>query len=227
MVDKAGGILDPTAQAVRMERLEGQQNLLAQQVKASLDAMTSALNNVQLETRAVTNKLGDVVGLQHSQDTNKSSIEDMKKSLGDLNTRLEEWFDDFDERNNRRWEQYERNRDDWRLRHEAENENDKKELEKEIRTVRETVIRALGWGAAAGALGGVIIGGFLWSLNDRFGTYGSSLTQQRETSQYNRGLIDDQREKMHEIELYLARGGVNAREPYVTKQQREGNGQPK
>lgn len=221
MGDDKGGLLDAATQAVRMERLEGQQNLLAQQVKASLDAMTSALNTVQLETRAVTNKLGDVVSLQHSQDTNKSTIEDMKKALGDLNTRLEEWFDDFDQRNNRRWEQYEANRDNWRLRHEAENENDKKELEKEIRSVRETVIRALGWGAAAGALAGVIVGGFIWSLNERFTTTNKSIDQTVETATYNRELVDDQREKIHEIELYLARGGVNAEQPYVTKQQRQ------
>lgn len=213
-------LLDSAQQAVRMERLEGQQNLLAQQVKASLDAMTSALNTVQLETRAVTNKLGDVVSLQHSQDTNKSTIEDMKKALGDLNTRLEGWFDDFDQRNNRKWEQYETNRDNWRLRHEAENEDDKKELEKEIRSVRETVIRALGWGAAAGALAGVIIGGFIWSLNERFTTQNKSIDQTVNTATYNRQLIDDQREKIHEVELYLARGGVNAEQPFVTKQQR-------
>ena len=210
--------------AVRMERLEGQQNLLAQQVKASLDAMTSALNTVQLETRAVTNKLGDVVSIQHSQDSNKNAIDEVKKSLGDLNTRLEEWFDDFDQRNQRRWEQYEANRDAWRREHEAQNENDKRELEREVRSVRETVIR---WGGVVFGLGLVVTiatSVAIYALNQRFETQASSIRGMRTEFNEYRALTerryDDRVRKIHEIELYLSRGGRIPVEPYISQPQR-------
>ena len=217
--------------AVRMERLEGQQNLLAQQVKASLDAMTSALNTVQLETRAVTNKLGDVVSIQHSQDSNKNAIDEVKKSLGDLNVRLEEWFDDFDQRNQRRWEQYETNRDMWRREHEGENENTKRELEREVRSVRETVIR---WGGVVFGLGLVVTlvtSVAMYALNQRFDTQAASIIGIRADFNEYRSLTerryDDRVQKIHEIELYLSRGGERRNDPYITEQQRQSNGPDK
>lgn len=224
-------LLDAAAQAVRMERLEGQQNLLAQQVRASLDALTSTLSTLQIETRAVTNKIHDFASLQHSQDSNKTTIDEVKKSIVDLNGRLEEWFADLDNRNDKRWEQYERNRDDWRLRHEAEQENDKKELEREIRGVRETVIRSMGWGTAAGTLVVVVVSGFLWSLNERFDNVTTrfastekAIEAQVKASQYNRELIDAGKERLHAVELYLVGGGANRDAPY-TPQQRKTDGQ--
>lgn len=217
--------------AVRMERLEGQQNLLAQQVKASLDAMTSALNTVQLETRAVTNKLGDVVSIQHSQDSNKNAIDEVKKSLGDLNVRLEEWFDDFDQRNQRRWEQYESNRDAWRREHEGENANTKRELEREVRSVRETVIR---WGGVVFGLGLVVTlvtSVAMYALNQRFDTQAASIIGIRADFNEYRSLTerryDDRVRKIHEIELYLSRGGERRNDPYITEQQRQSNGPDK
>lgn len=217
MADKPSHSLDA---AVRMERLEGQQNLLAQQVKASLDAMTSALNTVQLETRAVTNKLGDIVSIQHSQDSNKTTIDDMRRSLGDLNTRLEEWLDDFDQRSQRRWEQYEKNRDQWRREHEADNEDTKRELEKEVRNVRERMIQFVGFSSAIGALAGVIVGGFLWNINYRFAEQKQDIERTEMTGTYNRSLIDAQTVEINDIKLYLARGGRTPDEPYVPRAQR-------
>ncbi len=225
MADKTSHSLDA---AVRMERLEGQQNLLAQQVKASLDAMTSALNTVQLETRAVTNKLGDIVSIQHSQDSNKTAIDDMRRSLGDLNTRLEEWLDDFDQRSQRRWEQYEKNRDQWRREHEADNEDTKRELENEIRNVRERMIQFVGFSSAIGALAGVIVGGFLWNINYRFSEQDKDVVRIESTSSINRRLIDAVNSELIDIKLYLARGGRIPAEPYVPQSQRNqhGNEQP-
>ncbi len=225
MADKTSHSLDA---AVRMERLEGQQNLLAQQVKASLDAMTSALNTVQLETRAVTNKLGDIVSIQHSQDSNKTAIDDMRRSLGDLNTRLEEWLDDFDQRSQRRWEQYEKNRDQWRREHEADNEDTKRELENEIRNVRERMIQFVGFSSAIGALAGVIVGGFLWNINYRFSEQDKDVVRIESTGSINRRLIDAVNSELIDIKLYLARGGRIPAEPYVPQSQRNqhGNEQP-
>lgn len=217
-------LLDAAAQAVRMERLEGQQTLLAQQLKTSVDNMTSTLHAVQAEARGIASRLNDVTSLQQQHDYSKAAIDEMRRSIVDLNQRLEEWFSDFDNRNQKRWSEYERQRDEWRHRHEADNENTERTLSGEIRSVRETVIRALGWGAGAGALVTVVVGGFIWSLNFRFTELSGDIARAESTSAYNRTLIDKQIEKTHEIELYLARGGVNRYQPFVTQQQRQNNG---
>lgn len=228
MTDKQGGLLDAAQQAVRMERIEGEQRLLASQVKQSVDVLTSTLHALQSDTRNVVAKISELAGLQNAHDSNKVAIDEMKKSVGALNERLEEWFDDFDKRNQRRWEQYEANRDQWRREHEANNEDTKRDLEKEIRSVRETVIRALGWGAGAGALVTVVIGGFIWTLNYRFADVSTDVTRVEQASGRNRQLIDemgrDHGKELADIKLYLARGGRIPDEPYVPQSQRNNNG---
>lgn len=228
VTDKAGGLLDAAQQAVRMERIEGEQRLLTAQVKQSVDVLTSTLHALQSDTRNVVSKISELAGLQNAHDSNKVAIEDMKKSVGALNERLEEWFDDFDQRNQRRWEQYESNRDQWRREHEASNEDTKRDLEKEIRSVRETVIRALGWGAGAGALVAVVIGGFIWTLNYRFADVAGDVVRVEAASVRNRQLIDemtrDYGKELSDIKLYLARGGRIPEEPYAPQSQRNNNG---
>lgn len=228
VTDKQGGLLDAAQQAVRMERIEGEQRLLASQVKQSVDVLTSTLHALQSDTRNVVAKISELAGLQNAHDSNKVAIDEMKKSVGALNERLEEWFDDFDKRNQRRWEQYESNRDQWRREHEANNEDTKRDLEKEIRSVRETVIRALGWGAGAGALVTVVIGGFIWTLNYRFADVSTDVTRVEQASSRNRQLIDemgrDHGKELADIKLYLARGGRIPDEPYVPQSQRNNNG---
>lgn len=217
-------LLDATAQAVRIERLEGQHALLSNQLKNSVDNMNSTLQAVQAEARGITLRLSDVNTLQQRQDHSNTTIEELRRTVADLNSRLEEWFSDFDERNQKRWQEHERQREEWRNRHEAENENMERSLSGEIRSVREAVIRALGWGAGAGALITVVVGGFIWSLNYRFTDITGDITRAETNSTYNRELIDKLIEKNHEMELYLARGGVNRDQPYVTQQQRQNNG---
>ena len=218
MTDKAGGIFDAANQAVRMERIEGDQRLLASQVKQSVDTLTSTLHALQSETRNVSTKLSDLAGLQGAHDFNRSAIDEVKRSVGELNTRLEEWFDDFDDRNNRRWEV-----------HEADNENDKRELEKEIRSVRETIIRGIGFGSAVSVVAGIVVGGFLWNLNYRFNDISSDTlkdtTRIETAATRNRQLIDDVTKdygkELADIKLYLARGGRIPDEPYVPQSQRK------
>ena len=228
VTDKQGGLLDAAAQAVRLERIEGDHRLLQQQVKSSMDAMNSTLQNVQLEARAMSTKISDMHGLQGAHDSNNVAIGEVKKSLGELDKKLQDWFDDFDKRNDQRWERYEINRDQWRLRHEAENENDKKDLEKEIRSVRETVIRFIGFGSAIGALAGVVVAGFLWNINYRFNDNKEDTDRVEKSSAYNRSLIDEMGRahgsELADIQLYLARGGRIPEEAYVPQSQRKTNG---
>lgn len=218
MTDKPGGILDAAQQAIRMERLEGQQALLAQRVASGVENVASTLASVQSELRHVAARMGEVASLQKSHDSNKEAIDKMERSVGVLNARLEEWFDDFDNRNN-----------EWRREHEAHNEDTKRDLEKEIRSVRETVIRGIGWGSGVAVLAGLVAAGFIWNLNYRFNDVtGDSLkdtTRIEATAQRNRQLIDEQTEELDDIKLYLARGGKIPEEPYIPQSQRKGNGQ--
>lgn len=224
VTDRQGGVLDAAEQALRLEKLSSQHDLLAQRVAHGMENVANTMSSVQVEVRGLNQRIGDLAGLQYSHDTNKGAIDEVKKSLGDLNTRLEEWFDDFDQRSQRRWEQYEKNRDEWRREHEAENENTKRDLEKEIRSVRETVIRFMGFSSALGALAGVITGGFLWNINYRFNEVKDDVAERAAASSYNRSLFDKLNVELDDIKLYLARGGRIPAEPYVPQSQRSHNG---
>lgn len=225
VTDKAGGLLDVAQQAVRMERIEGEQRLMAAQFKQSVDVLTSTLHALQSDTRNVVNKISELAGLQNAHDSNKVALDEMKKAMADLNSRLEDWFDDFDQRNQRRWELYEANRDQWRREHESSNERDKRNLEREIRSVRETTIRFAAFGAAVVMLGGTIVGGFIWNINYRFSEGKDDIAETRQATINNRAKSDALTSELIDIKLYLARGGRLPVEPYVPQSQRENNGQ--
>lgn len=220
MTDKFEGLLDSAQQAVRMERLEGQQALLTQRVSSGMENVASTLASVQVEVRGLSAKLGELGALQHSHDTSRSAIDEMKKSITDLNSRLKDWFDDFEQRSQRRWDKFEHQRDEWRRAHEAENEDDKRELEKEIRSVRETVIRGLGFGTALGTLASVIVGGFLWNVNYRFNEGREAIQDVRSTTSRNAASIQQLKDDTIDLKLYLSRGGRTPVEPYVPPAQR-------
>lgn len=225
VTDKAGGLLDVAQQAVRMERIEGEQRLMASQFKQSVDVLTSTLHALQSDTRNVANKISELGSLQGAHDSNRVALDEMKKSMADLNSRLEDWFDDFDQRNQRRWEIYEANRDRWRREHEASNERDKRSLERETRSVRETTIRFAAFGAAVVMLGGTVVGGFIWNINYRFAEGKDDIAEARQATFNNRVKVDSLGSELIDIKLYLARGGRLPVEPYVPQSQRENNGQ--
>lgn len=219
VTDRDGVSFDAASQAVRMQRLEGDHNLLAAQVKASVDNCTGALNSVQLEVRTLTSNLGKFSNMQHAHETNTTAIHEVKNSVNDLGRRLEGWMSDFERRNTEQWNQYRLDRDSWRSTHERLNEETKDVLHERINTVREATIRILAWAGGAGALAAVIAAGFLWSLNDRFNNTAVAVqaVDARVTKNTERVTSLDTRntDKIHQIELYLARGGENAKQPYV------------
>lgn len=229
VTDQHGGLLEVAQHAVRMERIEGDQRMLASQVKQSVDTLTSTLHALQSDTRAVVSKISELAGLQNAHDSNKLALDEMKKSMSDLNARLEDWFDDFDQRQQRRWEAYEANREQWRREHEHSNARDKRELEREIRGVRETTIRFAAFGMAVTVLGGTIVGGFLWNIDYRFAEGKADITESKQATNYNRLLVDTLNKELTDIKLYLARGGRMPAEPYVPQSQRieDGNEQSK
>jgi len=233
VTDKHEGLLDAAQQAVKLAQLDGAQQLLAQRVSSGMEAVTSTLASVQLEVRGLSTKIGELAGLQHSHDSNKEAIDKIERTVGGLVTKLEGWFDDFDERNNRRWEAHEANRDAWRREHEAENEDDHRALTAKVQDVRETVIRVIAIGSAIGTLSGVIVAGFLWNVNYRFENQDKTIQDRKEASSYNRSLYDKLNEEMVEVQLYLARGGRIPEEPFNPRNsneqrrpQQDASGQP-
>lgn len=190
-----------------------------------MEAVTSTMASVQIEVRGVSTKLGEFAGFQHVNDTNRESIADLKRMMGDLNTRLEEFFDDFEQRSQKRWDKFEQERNQWRREHEASNATSKRELEREIRAVRETTVRFAAFGAAIAVLGSTIVGGFIWNINYRFDEGKDDIAETRQTTGYNRSLVDAMNKELVDIKLYLARGGRIPAEPYVPQSQREDNGQ--
>lgn len=228
VTDRPGGLLDAAEQAIRLERIEGDMRLLTQRVSSAMENVTNALGSVQVEVRGCSVKMSELAGLQNAHDSNKMSIDKVERSLSELGTRLESWFDQFEAKQDQRWRDYAADRDQWRREHEAENENKHRELEKEIRSVRETVIRFVGFGSALGALAGVVVAGFLWNINYRFTDNKLDTDRVESSSAYNRRLIDqmgvDHGKELADIKLYLARGGRIPEEPYVPQSQRKENG---
>ena len=224
VTDKAGGLLDVAEQAIRLERIEGDMRLLAQRVGSGMENVTNALATVQIEVRGCATNISELRGLQGAHDSNKVAIDKVEKSVSELSSRLESWFDEFEAKQEQRWRDYSSNRDQWRREHEASNEDTKRELEKEIRSVRETVIRFVGFGSAIGALAGVIVGGFLWNINYRFNDQKEDVERVEVSASRNRQLIDqmsvDHGKELADIKLYLARGGRIPDEPYVPQSQR-------
>lgn len=203
-----------------MERIEGEQRLLAAQMKSSIDNLANTLYALQADIRSLVSRTSDLSSLQGGYESNKASLDEVKGSVAALNSRLEDWFDDFEQRSQHRWDKFERQRDEWRREHEAENEGDKRELEKEIRSVRETVIRGLGFGTAIGALASVVVGGFLWNVNYRFNEGREAIQDVRSTTSRNAASIQQLKDDTTDLKLYLSRGGRIPAEPYVPPAQR-------
>lgn len=221
-----GELLDATHQAVRIERLEGEHRLLQSQVKGALDNFTSALNNVQLESRNVSSKIQDLQVLQQSDATNKTSIGDLKEKIVEMNDRMEEFFTQFEHRQDQKWRDHQSDRDAWRLRHEADNENTKRDAEKEIRNVRENVIRITAISAGVSFLAGAVVAGFLWNINYRFQQTDKDTTRIELAAGNNSRVLEAHAHELGEIKLYLARGGKTPEEPFITTQQKVENGKP-
>lgn len=220
VTDQHQGLLDAAQQAVRLERMEGQHQLLAQRVSSGMENVSNTLASIQVEIRGLGQELGKLSELRYSHDTNRNLVEELRRSLGEMNSRLESWFVDHEERNISRWKEYEANRDQWRASHEAENQKDKGELTSEIRAVRERVIRYVGYGSAVGVLGGVIVSGFLWNIDFRFEVAKQDIVELSEDLEDNSALSSETAKKLVDIQLYLARGGRVPEEPYVPPTQR-------
>lgn len=204
--------LGTAAQALRMEQLRGDHNMLAQRVQQGMENVAHNLADLQSSVRGVAAALVEVKDLQRAHDGNRETIAEVKNQISGIENKLEKWFDEITQTNEDRWRTYEHNRDMWRREHEADNENVKRDLESEIRRVRETMIRSVGWGVGAGTLVSVVAAGFLFWLNQQFGGL-------REVQQKTDKNVVINADRIRSAELYLARTSSYA--PPSSQEKRE------
>lgn len=209
--------LDVATLAVRIGEVEGVQQLQSQALRASIDTMSSALQSLQGETRAINNTMHDMALQQASNSRDRDAIERLERGLADmgarhernnveLTARLESFFDDAQARDG-----------EWRAKHEEANKASSAALWEQVHRLDRTNVLQRGVIIGGGALITVIVSGFLWTLNQRFEIANTAILNTVETAQYNRELIDTEREARHHIELYLASGQA---EPFRPQEQK-------
>lgn len=217
-------LLDAAQQAVRMEELNGRQNVLALQITQGLQAMRSAVEGTQTEVHRVVQAVEKLAAFQQDHASNKEALDSLRGQLTGVSNRMEQWFNDFAKIQDRKWDSFTADRDQRWREHEADNENSERELraainnvsELEVRKLREKLIRWTGWGAGVGLLATLIVSVFMYHLNYRFND------NDKTTDQLEVQAAALQRE-ISEIELYLARGGRIPAERYNPNQERNDN----
>lgn len=201
-------LLDAAQQAVRMEELNGRQNVLALQITQGLQAMRSAVEGTQAEVHRVVQAVEKLAAFQQDHVANKEALDSLRGQLTGVSARMEQWFSEFSKVQERKWDTYAADRDQRWREHEADNENTERELraainnvsELEVRKLREKLIRWTGWGAGVGVLATLIVSVFMYHLNYRFNDNDKTTDQlEVEAAAF--------RSELSEIKLYLARGG--------------------
>lgn len=201
-------LLDSAQQAVRMEELNGRQNVLALQITQGLQAMRNAIEGTQSEVHRVVQAVERLAAFQQDHAANKEALDSLRGQLSGVSNRMEQWFTEFSKVQERKWDTYALDRDARWREHEADNENTARELrtainnvsELEVRKLREKLIRWTGWGAGVGVLATLIVSVFMYHLNYRFND-NDKTTEQIEIK------AEVLSRELAEIKLYLARGG--------------------
>jgi hypothetical protein len=208
--------LDVAGQAVRIGEMENLMALQGQSTRQSIENMSNTLAGLGSEVRQLVASVHELAMSQATNQRDREAITDLKKNFADLNARLEDWFTDYEQRQDARWREHERNRDEWRAQHTEANRASSAAVWTEVHRLDRQMVLSRGWLVGAGFLSTLLLSGALWVLNDRFQQASNAIDATVKTAQYNRELIDRAREKQHEIELYLARGGARRDEPYPT-----------
>lgn len=190
-------------------------------VAQSLKAMASSLESMQVEQREISRELKGVNSLTTAVDQLRSDMSKMRDQQIEGANRIEQWFTEQEARIDSRFNRWETERDRWRTEHEGNNrvgfqeaETKRVELDGRVQSLRENQRYAMGWLGGIAAVGALLIGAMVLIFNDRFTGVQNGFADVRSTGQTNRRLIDSHGDKIHEIELYLARGGERRNGPY-------------
>ena len=223
--------------SAQMQEVRHKQQLSEAQVNQALQGIVSSLQALQVEQREITREIKAISNLSGDVGRMGEEARQLHVQIVEQNNRMESYFTDQDSRIDARFNRWESERDSWRTRHEGDNrigfeqtETKRVELEGKVGTLRENQRYAAGWVKGLAVVGGLLMGAMVLIFNDRFQGVQNGFADVRSTGQTNRRLIDEQmstsrksdedlRSKVHEIELFLARGGERRLGPYNPPQQ--------
>lgn len=213
VTDKQGVSFDAANQAVRMERIEGDHRLLQSQVKGAFDNMTGSMQSVQAEVRNISNKVGDFSDLRIAHEQDRGTMARIEKSIAELGNKVDIRLERMERENEDRW-----------TRHEADNENADRDLQDQIDELSKRhhdtdrrISRAVGWVSGLSVTAALLIGGFVWAINFRFVDAKEDINRIEMKS----NAFDALKDKVQQLELYLARGGQRPPEPYDPNQEKK------
>ena len=206
--------LDVAHQALEIAEVRKNHELLQQRVSHGMDNVTSTMAGVNNTVSRLVDRVEGLVKFQSAHETNREAISELRATIAGMESNLKSWLEDVVDANNAKWQNYEHNRDMWRQQHEAENEDAIRGVLGEVRTLRENWIRTVGWGGGAGVLVSVVVGGFLFWMNQKFEDSAVQSRANLTSIEQNRTRIETEKDKRHEMEIYLARGGRVPEQPY-------------
>lgn len=207
MSDKKPVPFATAEQAARIVEIEGVLQLQALNVKVAVENMSNTLASVQADVRRSVEEIHKLALAHASSEADRQAIARLEDNFRTLNTRLEEYFNDRDKIDEQRWQAHDRTTEEYRVRHEAENENSFREVDQQLRKHERRM--NLGQGVVIGfsLLAATVVGGFIWTLNTRFEANNTSIRELESRAEANRVRFETLKDQQHEIELYLAARG--------------------
>lgn len=171
--------------AVRLEQIDGNYRVLHAEVHGSIKHMLSAMDSVQIEVRRAAEKMSDVSALQQRSEQDREALERIERQVVSLGQKVETQLDRMNTDNEERW-----------ARHEAENEDAERDVQNKLTDMDRKMVRALGWVGGFSATAALLLGVVVYTINLRF-----------DNASRDASKVDPLIEKVHQIELYLARDG--------------------
>jgi hypothetical protein len=185
--------LDVAQQALHLAGMESDQKLLTAEMRQNMQVLRASNEAMQADMRKLTESVSALATLQHAHDANGRAIEEVKAQVGGINDKLERWFDQIESESRQRWERHDKERDQYREKHEADNQKTKDKL-----------TLWTGIGITVMFIGGVIITGFLYVLNDKFLDVTTSQQRVERQQEASRTEAAADREKINDIRIYIA-----------------------
>lgn len=190
VTDKQGVSFDQASLAVRIAQMDGAHQLLQSEVKQSMTHLASSLDSVQVEVRRAVDKVGDISSLQNAREQDRETMSRIERMVTALSEKVDTRLDRFEVENESRWE-----------RHEADNEDAEREVQTKLTDLDRKMVRALGWVGGFSGMAALLLGVVVYTVNLRFDNISNDARK-----------IDPLVEKIHTIELYLARDGQRHKE---------------
>ncbi len=206
--------LDPVQQAFRIQQLEHAQELQQANTKQAIDNLGHNIDNVQIDVREIKARLTDIATAQQASAVGREEIARLTAAIDQLSMKMDS-----------NYREHIKDTTAWQDAHENDNERHREEIQKDFRSIRDKTIWATGASYGISLLIGVV-GGLVWNhVNDRFNGQAESIRELRADYGQYRDLTerryDERVRKIHNIELYLVRGGERRDDPYNADPERK------